>query len=123
VDFPASEHRERLERFVCRENVARFPRLLTTESDEAERALLFELLIEEQESRSISRFDQEQVASFSMQAWCHAYQARMAFGGRNHPSLKHDTQNVSKAAISKRKICLSPMAIARHVPIPSRLQI
>ena len=46
----ASEHRERLERFVCRENVARFRRLLATESDEAERDMLFKLLLEEQEN-------------------------------------------------------------------------
>jgi len=49
MNGPASEHHERLERFVCRENVARFRRLLTTESDEAERDMLFKLLIEEQE--------------------------------------------------------------------------
>nr|WP_294563852.1 hypothetical protein [uncultured Rhodopila sp.] len=49
MNGPASEHQERLERFVCRENVARFRRLLTTESDEAERDLLLKLLIEEQE--------------------------------------------------------------------------
>jgi hypothetical protein len=49
MNGPASEHHVRLERFVCRENVARFRRLLTTESDEAERDMLFKLLIEEQE--------------------------------------------------------------------------
>ncbi len=49
MNGPVSEHQERLERFVCLENVARFRRLLTTESDEAERDLLFKLLIEEQE--------------------------------------------------------------------------
>jgi hypothetical protein len=49
MNRPASEHHERLERFVCRENVARFRRLLTTESDEAERDMLFRLLTEEQE--------------------------------------------------------------------------
>jgi hypothetical protein len=49
MNGPASEHHEQLERFVCRENVARFRLLLTTESDEAERDMLFKLLIEEQE--------------------------------------------------------------------------
>ncbi len=46
----ASEHDERLERFVRRENAARFRRLLTAESDEAERDILLKLLIEEQEN-------------------------------------------------------------------------
>jgi hypothetical protein len=46
----ASEHQERLERFVCRENVARFRRMLATESDEAERDMLFALLLEEQDN-------------------------------------------------------------------------
>jgi CBS domain-containing protein len=50
MNGPGSEHKERLERFVCRENVARFRRLLTTESDEAERDMLCRLLIEEQEN-------------------------------------------------------------------------
>ena len=50
MNGPASEHDERLERFVRRENVARFRRRLTTESDEAEREMLFKLLIEEQEN-------------------------------------------------------------------------
>ena len=59
MNGPASEHQERLERFVCRENVAHFRRLLTTESDEAERDLLFKLLVEEQEKPSISRSDQD----------------------------------------------------------------
>jgi hypothetical protein len=46
---PASEHYGPIERFVCRENVSRFRRLLATESDEAEREMLSKLLIEEQE--------------------------------------------------------------------------
>jgi len=50
MNGPASEHQERLGRFVCRENVARFRRLLTTESDEAERDMLCKLLIEGQEN-------------------------------------------------------------------------
>ena len=50
MNGPGSEHQDKLEQFVCRENVARLRRLLTTESDEAERDMLFKLLIEEQEN-------------------------------------------------------------------------
>jgi hypothetical protein len=49
MNGPASEHQERLERFVQSENVARFRRLLATEPDEAERDLLLGLLFEEEE--------------------------------------------------------------------------
>ena len=42
------EHRKRLERFVCGENIARFRQLLMIESDENERKILTNLLIKEQ---------------------------------------------------------------------------
>ena len=43
------EHRKRLERFVCGENIVRFSQLLMIESDENERKILTNMLIKEQE--------------------------------------------------------------------------
>jgi hypothetical protein len=47
MDRPTAEHNRRLAQFVCHENMARFRRKLTTESDEAECAMLVRLLSEE----------------------------------------------------------------------------
>ena len=45
------KRRMEIERFVCRENVARFRRLLTTYPNEEERKMLISLLAEEQEKQ------------------------------------------------------------------------
>jgi hypothetical protein len=45
------EHRDRLERFVCRENVTRFRQMLSNEPDEGERKMLIVLLKEEEEKQ------------------------------------------------------------------------
>jgi hypothetical protein len=45
------DHRDRLERFVCRENVSRFRQMLSTEPDEGERKMLIDLLKEEEEKQ------------------------------------------------------------------------
>jgi hypothetical protein len=45
------ERRMEVQRFVCRENVARFRHLLTTEPNERERKMLISLLAEEQEKQ------------------------------------------------------------------------
>jgi hypothetical protein len=42
------DHRDKLDRFVCCENVARYRKMLSTESNEGERRILIHLLREEE---------------------------------------------------------------------------